>query len=69
LKHPKSRGLNGTFFNRSISRTVLVWCRGFMDIATYGIGLFTPVILGAIHLFTSGQTVVADLYCSRQRYD
>ena len=39
-------------FSRSYrSRTLLVSVPWFlMDIATYGVGLFTPVILGAIHL-------------------
>jgi putative MFS transporter len=58
----------GMLFQRDyISRTVLVSVPWFlMDIATYGIGLFTPVILGAIHLSGHpGKPVVADLYDAR----
>ena len=41
-----------TLFSRPyIARTILVSVPWFlMDIATYGVGLFTPVILGAVHL-------------------
>jgi putative MFS transporter len=55
------------FQREYISRTVLVSVPWFlMDIATYGIGLFTPVILGAIHLSGHpGKPVVADLYDAR----
>jgi MFS family permease len=58
----------GLLFQRKYrSRTVLVSVPWFlMDIATYGIGLFTPIILGAIHLSgRPGKPVVADLYDAR----
>jgi MFS family permease len=53
-----------TLFRREyILRTVLVSVPWFlMDVATYGVGLFTPVILGAIHFsHVSGGPVAADL--------
>jgi putative MFS transporter len=42
----------GTLFRREYRRcTILVTVPWFlMDVATYGVGLFTPIILGAIHL-------------------
>jgi putative MFS transporter len=41
------------------ARTVLVAVPWFlMDIATYGVGLFTPIILGAIEVFRTGGGVV-----------
>jgi MFS transporter, putative metabolite transport protein len=50
------------FGERFRDRTLLVsipWT--LMDVATYGVGLFTPVILGALHLdATSANVVVAD---------
>jgi MFS family permease len=58
----------GTLFRREyLTRTVLVSVPWFlMDVATYGVGLFTPVILGAIHF--SGHApgpVAADLADAR----
>jgi putative MFS transporter len=51
----KAPGLAILFSRPYWSRTVLVAVPWFlMDIATYGVGLFTPIILGAIEI--SGQT-------------
>jgi MFS family permease len=42
------------------ARTMLVSVPWFlMDIATYGVGLFTPIILGAIHLSSAGSGPLA----------
>ncbi len=49
--HERRTGLAVLFHRRYLRRTLLVtvpWF--FMDIATYGVGLFTAVILGAMHL-------------------
>ncbi len=50
-----------TLFNqRYRTRTLLVslpWL--MMDVATYGVGLFTPVILGAMHFASAGAGTVA----------
>ena len=48
-------------FSRSYrARTVLVAVPWFlMDIATYGVGLFTPVILGAVDIFGRGGGAIA----------
>jgi MFS family permease len=48
------------FDSRYRTRTLLVslpWL--MMDVATYGVGLFTPVILGAMHFGSSGGGAVA----------
>ena len=53
-----------TIFSPSLRpRTLLVSGPWFlMDIATYGVGLFTPVILGAVHLTsTAAGSVAGDL--------
>lgn len=49
---PPSGGRFGLLFSpRFRKRTILVSVPWFlMDVATYGVGLFTPVILGAIHI-------------------
>jgi hypothetical protein len=52
----KSLGFAALFSPRYRTRTLLVslpWL--LMDVATYGVGLFTPVILGAMH-FDSART-------------
>jgi len=56
----KSSTLVTLFDQRYRTRTLLVslpWL--MMDVATYGVGLFTPVILGAMHFASSGAGVVA----------
>jgi MFS transporter, putative metabolite transport protein len=51
----KPPGIMDLFSRTYRARTVLVTVPWFlMDIATYGVGLFTPIILGAVD--TSGQT-------------
>src|SRR5438132_10062016 len=53
---PKAPGIAILFSRRYRARTALVAVPWFlMDIATYGVGLFTPIILGAIDL--SGKRV------------
>jgi hypothetical protein len=53
---PKTAGIAILFSRRYRARTVLVAVPWFlMDIATYGVGLFTPIILGAIDV--SGKRV------------
>src|SRR6266576_3971448 len=53
---PKAPGIAILFSGRYRARTALVAVPWFlMDIATYGVGLFTPIILGAIDL--SGKRV------------
>jgi MFS transporter, putative metabolite transport protein len=63
----KRPGISALISRPYIMRTVLVSVPWFlMDVATYGIGLFTPLILGAIHL--SGRAdapLAADLYDAR----
>jgi len=61
IAHARTSGISILFSRAYRARTVLVaipWC--LMDIATYGVGLFTPIILGAIDV--SGKTggVIAD---------
>jgi len=59
----KSLGFSALFSPRYRTRTLLVsipWL--MMDVATYGVGLFTPVILGAMHFDSArGGTVAAVL--------
>jgi putative MFS transporter len=57
------RGYGALFSPAYRKRTALAALPWFlMDIATYGIGLFTPVILGAIHFGrSSGGTIAAEL--------
>lgn len=54
------RGLRTLFSEAYRARTLLVslpWL--LMDVATYGVGLFTPVILGALHVGGAGASVAA----------
>jgi hypothetical protein len=37
-----------------------------MDVATYGVGLFTPVILGALHFASSGAGTVASVFADAE---
>src|SRR5206468_10754763 len=56
IARAKTSGIAILFSRAYRARTVLVAIPWFlMDIATYGVGLFTPVILGAIDV--SGKTV------------
>lgn len=58
----------GILFSRAYrARTVLVAIPWFlMDIATYGVGLFTPIILGAIDVSgTQGGVIVHDFADAR----
>jgi hypothetical protein len=51
IARARTSGISILFSRAYRARTVLVaipWF--FMDIATYGVGLFTPIILGAIAL-------------------
>jgi len=53
-------GYSTLFSERYRARTLLVslpWL--LMDVATYGVGLFTPVILGAMHFGASGAGPIA----------
>lgn len=63
----KRTGTVALFRHQYLARTVLVSVPWFlMDVATYGIGLFTPVILSAIHLSgRAGAPVTTDLYDAR----
>ena len=58
----KTSTLRTLFCQRYRTRTLLVSVPWFlMDVATYGVGLFTPVILGAMHFASAGAgTVAAD---------
>ena len=48
--HVLSRGLGALFSRPYLTRTTLACVPWFlMDIASYGIGLFTPVLLGSLH--------------------
>ena len=57
-----------TLFNqRYRTRTLLVslpWL--MMDVATYGVGLFTPVILGAMHFASAGAGTVASVFADAE---
>jgi len=56
---PKHPGIRILFSRLYRGRTVLVAVPWFlMDIATYGVGLFTPIILGAIDVFGKGGGVI-----------
>jgi MFS transporter, putative metabolite transport protein len=58
----KNSGFVNLFDRRYRTRTVLVSLPWFlMDIATYGVGLFTPVILGTMHLAAAGTGTVASV--------
>jgi MFS transporter, putative metabolite transport protein len=59
----KTSTLLTLFTQRYRTRTLLVslpWL--MMDVATYGVGLFTPVILGALHFASSSATTVASVF-------
>ena len=59
----KTATLPMLFSQRYRTRTLLVslpWL--MMDVATYGVGLFTPVILGALHFAPSGAGTVASVF-------
>jgi putative MFS transporter len=56
---PKSPGIAILFSRDYRARTMLVAVPWFlMDIATYGVGLFTPIILGAIDISGKGVGVI-----------
>ena len=60
---PKSPGIAILFSRAYRARTVLVAVPWFlMDIATYGVGLFTPIILGAIEASAKGIGVIGHDY-------
>jgi len=63
----RSPGMAILFSRAYRARTVLVSLPWFlMDIATYGVGLFTPIILGAIEISgRGGGTVTHDLAAAR----
>jgi len=55
IAHARMPGLRILFSRTYRARTVLVAVPWFlMDIATYGVGLFTPVILGAVNISGRG---------------
>ena len=57
---PAKPGIAILFSRAYRARTVLVAVPWFlMDIATYGVGLFTPIILGAIDISAKGVGVIA----------
>ena len=63
----KSKALATLFDPRYRTRTLLVslpWL--MMDVATYGVGLFTPVILGAIHFASSGFGTIASVFADAE---
>jgi putative MFS transporter len=56
---PKPPGIGILFSREYRARTVLVAVPWFlMDIATYGVGLFTPMILGAIEVSGAGRGLI-----------
>jgi putative MFS transporter len=60
---PKSAGIATLFTPRYRLRMLLVtlpWL--MMDVATYGVGLFTPVILGAMHFASAGTGTLASVF-------
>src|SRR5262249_43499577 len=55
------------FSERYRTRALLVslpWL--MMDVATYGVGLFTPVILGAMHFATASAGTVASVFADAE---
>src|SRR5206468_8322162 len=64
---PKSPGIAILFSRSYRARTLLVAVPWFlMDIATYGVGLFTPIILGAIDISGQGNGIIIhDLAAAR----
>ena len=63
----KASTLPTLFGQRYRTRTLLVslpWL--MMDVATYGVGLFTPVILGALHFASSGTGTVAAVFADAE---
>jgi MFS family permease len=65
---PKAQGISVLFAPRFRARTLLIslpWL--MMDVATYGVGLFTPVILGAMQLRVPGQRHTGDRLCGCKR--
>jgi len=61
IAHARMPGLRILFSRTYRARTVLVAIPWFlMDIATYGVGLFTPIILGAIDVSHKTHGVIAD---------
>ncbi len=67
IAHARMPGLPILFSRAYRSRTVLVAVPWFlMDIATYGVGLFTPVILGAVDISGRGDGAIThDLVVAR----
>lgn len=64
---PKSLGIAALFGPRYRTRTLLVslpWL--MMDVATYGVGLFTPIILGAMHFASAGTGTLADVFADAE---
>jgi MFS transporter, putative metabolite transport protein len=59
IAHARMPGLRILFSRTYRARTVLVAVPWFlMDIATYGVGLFTPVILGAVDISARGGSAI-----------
>src|SRR5438093_13082237 len=64
----KPPGIAILFSRAYRARTVLVAVPWFlMDIATYGVGLFTPIILGAIDVSTKRVGVIAHDFADARR--
>lgn len=64
---PKELGIAALFSPRYRIRTLLVslpWL--IMDVATYGVGLFTPVILGAMHFSSTGTGTLASVFADAE---
>lgn len=63
----KPLGIAALFTPRYRLRTLLValpWM--MMDVATYGVGLFTPVILGAMHFASAGKGTLASVFADAE---
>lgn len=63
----QSLGITALFGPRYRTRTLLVslpWL--MMDVATYGVGLFTPVILGAMHFASAGTGTLAAVFADAE---
>jgi MFS transporter, putative metabolite transport protein len=63
----KPPGFATLFASHYRTRTLLVtlpWL--MMDVATYGVGLFTPVILGAMHYASGGTDTVAAVFAESE---